>query len=124
MGWIPKSTDNSYWKYDEQLKGIQLPNYVFKMVRLTGEANKGKVGFKVPLTMNKFMIKNYLEELYGVKVKSVHTAIYLGKTKHLQWGRVRWSKKMPDYKKAIVDIEGGFKMPTLEEAAKMTSASK
>jgi len=53
------------------------------------------------------MIKNYLEELYGVKVNAVNTMIYQGKPKN----RIQRS---PDWKKAIVTLNEPFTYPKVE----------
>eukprot|EP00461_Guttulinopsis_vulgaris_P001295 UN01295 len=43
--------------------------------------------FKVPIDYNRIQIKNYLEELYDVKVLKVNTAIMVGKRRLDQYAR-------------------------------------
>lgn len=68
---------------------------------------KGKYGFIVDIAANKVQIKNAVEKMYGVNVKSVNTMSVLGKKK------VRFTKagtlagRKPDYKKAIVTLAQG-----------------
>ena len=68
---------------------------------------KGKYGFIVDGTANKVEIKNAVEKMYGVNVKSVNTINVLGKKK------VRFTKagtlagRKPDHKKAIVTLAAG-----------------
>ena len=68
---------------------------------------KGKYGFIVDGNANKVEIKNAVEKMYGVNVKSVNTMNVLGKKK------VRFTKagtlagRKPDYKKAIVTLAQG-----------------
>lgn len=68
---------------------------------------KGKYGFIVAIEANKVQIKNAVEKMYGVNVKSVNTMSVLGKKK------VRFTKagtlagRKPDYKKAIVTLAQG-----------------
>lgn len=63
--------------------------------------------FRVSPDANKSQIKNLVEKLYGVKVKSVNTAIVRGKNKS------RWTKsgllrgKTASYKKAYVTVGKG-----------------
>ncbi len=68
---------------------------------------KGKYGFIVDGNANKVEIKNAVEKMYGVNVKSVNTMNVLGKKK------VRFTKagtlagRKPDTKKAIVTLAQG-----------------
>ncbi len=59
-----------------------------------------KYTFRVAKDANKIMIKNAVEELFGVKVSKVNTMNVRGRVK-----RVGASKgKTPDWKKAIVTL--------------------
>jgi large subunit ribosomal protein L23 len=60
-----------------------------------------KYTFVVDKNANKFQIKQAVEILFKVKVKSVHTAIYAGKSKRM--GRYAAGYKS-DWKKAIVKL--------------------
>lgn len=63
--------------------------------------------FRVSPEANKYQIKSLVEQLYGVKVESVNTAIVRGKNKS------RWTKsgllrgKTAQWKKAIVSVADG-----------------
>lgn len=68
---------------------------------------QNKYTFRVSPDANKYQIKNLVEELYGVKVKTVNTMVVRGKNKN------RWTKsgllrgKSDSYKKAIITVEDG-----------------
>lgn len=68
---------------------------------------KGKYGFIVSGEANKVEIKNAVEKMYGVNVRSVNTINVLGKRKvrFTKAGTLSGSK--PDYKKAIVTLAEG-----------------
>jgi len=87
---------------------MKFPNYKFIMINPGKEVDPDTVVFKVPMTYNKFMVKSYLEEIYGVKVKKVNTLIMRGKVKKDKDGRPR---KLADFKKAYVMITEPFKFP-------------
>ena len=61
----------------------------------------GKYTFEVALTATKVDIKNAVEELFGVKVKSVNTLRYDGKNKRVGVHQ----GKTKAWKKAIVTID-------------------
>ncbi len=67
---------------------------------MSGIADK-KYTFEVALSANKFEIKNAVEEVFGVKVKSVNTLRVRGKNKRVG---VHTGKR-PDYKKAVVTLK-------------------
>ena len=66
-----------------------------------------RFAFRVLTTANKVQIKEEVEKIYGVKVVSVNTALYAGKTKsrYTKAGVVTGST--PAYKKAIVTLKEG-----------------
>lgn len=67
-------------------------------------ASSGKVYvFKVAKSANKIQIKNAIEELFGVKVKSVNTLITKPKDKRVG----RYTGKTKTYKKAYVTLADG-----------------
>ncbi len=66
---------------------------------------KGKYVFKVRRDASKVEIKNAVEKLYDVKVKSVNTINVEGKNKRS--GRMMKAGKRPDSKKAIVSLVKG-----------------
>jgi ribosomal protein L23 len=100
----------------EWQRGVVLPSATMRLIR-SGKTDvpSNEVHFKVPLNFNKFQIKNYLEELYGVRVLKVNTSIFVG-----EWRRTPWfhKYKAKDTKKAMVTIDGEFQYPTLAELAK------
>jgi large subunit ribosomal protein L23 len=66
----------------------------------------GKYLFLADTTSNKTEIKQAVEQIYKVKVKSVNTCISRGKMK-----RVRYQVgKTPDFKKAVVTLKQGQKI--------------
>ncbi|MBT8457398.1 MAG: 50S ribosomal protein L23 [Rhodobacteraceae bacterium] len=71
--------------------------------KATMASEHGAVVFEVAMEANKPAIKDAVEALFGVKVKSVNTTITKGKTKRFrgQPGRRR------DVKKAYVTLEEG-----------------
>lgn len=96
-------------------KLVNMPNYIFKMMKTKEEAPDNCVTFKVPLNVNKPIIKNYLEEIYNVKIAKVNTQVYLGKVKRWRNGSFY---KLKDWKKAIVFLENeedAIEFPKLDE---------
>ncbi len=90
----------------------RLPLCVFKMVR-SEKAQKlleqqRTATFIVPLALNKPMVKDYLQKLYGLHVEHVSTVIVMGKKKRgihvLSRGIRQHTEKLPDYKKAMVRL--------------------
>lgn len=63
---------------------------------------EGKYAFAVDIKANKFQIKDAVEKLFKVEVKSVRTIIMPGKLKRLG----RFEGKTPIWKKAIVKLKG------------------
>jgi len=68
---------------------------------------KGKYGFIVDEKANKIEIKNAVEKMYGVNVKSVNTMRVLGKAKTRFTKAASVSGRKPSYKKAIVTLAAG-----------------
>ena len=60
-----------------------------------------KYTFEVAKDANKIEIKKAVEEIFGVKVEKVNTAIVGGKLKR----QGRYEGYTPDYKKAIVQLK-------------------
>ena len=71
--------------------------------KTTMASENGAVVFEVDIAANKPMIKEAVEELFGVKVKAVNTTITKGKVKRFR-GRLGQRK---DIKKAYVTLEEG-----------------
>lgn len=76
-----------------------------KATKLTDKLNR--YTFRVSPEANKYQIKQLVEQLYGVKVKSVNTAVVRGKNKS------RWTKSgllkgsTSAYKKAFITVADG-----------------
>ncbi|PRY93479.1 LSU ribosomal protein L23P [Hasllibacter halocynthiae] len=71
--------------------------------KATMASESGAVVFEVAMDSTKPQIKAAVEELFGVKVKAVNTAVAKGKTKRFR-GR---PGKRADVKKAYVTLEDG-----------------
>ncbi|MDR2395372.1 MAG: 50S ribosomal protein L23 [Endomicrobium sp.] len=71
-----------------------------------------KYTFVVDKEANKFQIKQAVESLFNVRVESVHTANYAGKSKRM--GARSGFKS--DWKKAIVKLSEGQEIQMVEEA--------
>ena len=67
--------------------------------------DQNKYIFKVATGANKIEIKNAIEKLYEVKVKSVNIMNCLGKPKRA--GKMMKPGKRPDSKKAVVTLSKG-----------------
>ncbi|MFI5135839.1 MAG: 50S ribosomal protein L23 [Chitinophagales bacterium] len=76
-----------------------------KMNYLNQKLNK--VGFLVDKESNKIQIKNAVEKMYGVTVKSVDTAVVPGKTKVRYTRKGMTRGKKPSFKKAYVTLAKG-----------------
>ena len=72
---------------------------------------EGKYTFVVDKDANKYQIKQAIEEMFNVKVVSVHTANFGGKPKRMGMHEGRKS----DWKKAIIKLKDGQEI-TVEEA--------
>lgn len=86
---------------------IKRPLFSEKNSRL--KANN-KYVFEVDRSANKIEIKRAVEEIFQVEVLKVNTINVLGKVRR----RGRTSGKRPDWKKAIVTLKEGEKIPILE----------
>lgn len=74
------------------------------------KAESNKVTFQVDVKANKIEIRKAIEELFKVKVLAVNTINMRGKKKRL--GRTEGTRA--DWKKAIVTLAPGEKIPGLE----------
>ena len=67
---------------------------------------ENKYIFHVAIDANKIQIKQAIEDIYNVTVKSVNTIKVRGK-----WRRIRYKEgKTPDWKKAVVMLKQGDKI--------------
>ena len=74
------------------------------------KADGNKVSLRVDASANKIEIRKAIEELFKVKVLQVNTISVLGKSKRMG----RTEGKRADWKKAIVTLAPGEKIPGLE----------
>ena len=72
---------------------------------------ENQVIFEVEIKANKIQIRDAVEKLFGVKVRSVNTLIQRGKVKRL--GRHYY--KRPNWKKAIVTLAEGNDIQFFDE---------
>lgn len=77
-------------------------------IALTEKANRlresaNQVVFEVARDANKIQIKEAVQKLFNVKVKSVNTQVYRGKDRRMGRGY----GKMQNWKKAIVTLKAG-----------------
>jgi large subunit ribosomal protein L23 len=91
--------------YHNLIKG---PVITEKTHALRAAANK--VTFRVAVKANKIEIRKAIEELFKVKVLTVNTIRLRGKKKRM--GRTEGVR--PDWKKAIVTLAPGEKIPGFE----------
>jgi len=111
----PRYKGSTPWKIEPGPfhKYIKFPKETFTMVKCPDET---QVCFRVPLKYNKPQIKNYLEQIYGVKILNVRTMILLKKPRRIGSTSVR----RKDIKKAYVRVEGGFEFPRIKVADKLS----
>ena len=74
--------------------------------KATNGSERNEVVFKVPLAATKPMIKQAVENLFKVKVKSVNTLVQKGKLKRFRG----LPYKKSDVKKAVVTLEEGYQI--------------
>ncbi len=80
--------------------------------KTTAQMEKGKYTFIVDYRASAEMVRNAVEEIFSVKVKSVNVGRVYGKRK-----RTRWSfSKTPEHKKAIVTLHPGHKIEIVQNA--------
>jgi len=78
----------------------------------TQKETANKVSFEVDRRANKIEIKQAVEKIFKVKVTDVHTMIVRGKVKRYK----NLLGKRSDWKKAVVTLKPGEKVPFLEGA--------
>jgi large subunit ribosomal protein L23 len=67
----------------------------------------GQYSFIVEKTATKPEIKVAIEKMYDVKVTSVSTSVYAGKTKSRFTKRGQFNGRKPSFKKAIITVKEG-----------------
>jgi large subunit ribosomal protein L23 len=88
---------------------LRLPVITEKSTHL--KENLRTMTFKVARDANKSEIKEAVERIFKVKVESVRTASFHGKTRR----QGRYSGRRPDWKKAYVTLREGEKMVEFSE---------
>ncbi|WAC07701.1 MAG: 50S ribosomal protein L23 [Thermodesulfobacteriota bacterium] len=78
----------------------------------TQKETANKVSFEVDRRANKIEIKQAVEKIFKVKVTDVHTMLVRGKVKRYK----NVLGKRSDWKKAVVTLKPGEKVPFLEGA--------
>ena len=78
----------------------------------TQKETANKVAFEVDRRANKIEIKQAVEKIFKVKVTDVHTMLVRGKVKRYK----NLLGKRSDWKKAVVTLKPGEKVPFLEGA--------
>lgn len=89
---------------------LKRPVLTEKTTRQKEEANQ--ITFEVDRRANKVEIKQAVEKIFKVKVLSVHTMLVGGKSKRVG----RFMGRTSDWKKAVVTLKPGEKVPFLESA--------
>jgi len=75
-----------------------------------------KFTFKVDSTANKYAVKKEIEKRFGVNVLNVSTIIIKGRK--IKVGARRSEKTLSPFKKAIVTLKKGQKIPMFETGTK------
>ncbi len=80
---------------------------------LAAKATQRMLCFKVHPHATKTEIKEAVQIIFKVKVESVHTSVFAGKTRR----RGRTVGHRPEWKKAYVKLRSGEKLPEYTEGA-------
>jgi large subunit ribosomal protein L23 len=97
---------------------VRSESIVKRPILLTEKASRlredeSKVIFEVAIKANKIQIKNAIEELFGVSVRSVNTTIMRGKLRRMGRGH----GKLQNWKKAVVTLKEGDDIQFYDEEA-------
>lgn len=84
---------------------IKKPILTEKASLLTDKLNR--YAFKVDHRANKIQIKQAIEEMFGITVVAVNTAVVAGKAKSRYTKAGYVSGRSPKYKKAIITVKDG-----------------
>lgn len=90
------------------------PLFTEKMTELN--ASQKKYGFVVEYNANKIQIAQAIEKKYDVKVDSVNTIRFEGKTKTQFRKSGRFTGKSARFKKAFITLKEGQKIDLFEQA--------
>lgn len=99
------------------MNAIKTESVIRKPIFLTEKSNtlrgKNQVVFEVLRDANKVQIKEAVQKLFSVKVKSVNTMVYRGKDRRMGRGYA----KMQNWKKAVVTLADGENIDFFAEAS-------
>uniref|UniRef100_A0A6I8P2T1 Large ribosomal subunit protein uL23m n=1 Tax=Ornithorhynchus anatinus TaxID=9258 RepID=A0A6I8P2T1_ORNAN len=101
-----------YQRGNPQLRVFRT-NFFVQLVRPGQEQPEDTVQFRIPMTMTRIDLRNYLQSIYKVPVATVRTRIQFGSNKKKDHKNRR--VKQPDYKVAYVQLAHGqtFTFPDL-----------
>ncbi|XP_038620795.1 39S ribosomal protein L23, mitochondrial [Tachyglossus aculeatus] len=101
-----------YQRGNPQLRVFRT-NFFVQLVRPGKEQPEDTVQFRIPMTMTRIDMRNYLQTIYKVPVATVRTRIQFGSNKKRDHRNQR--VKQPDYKVAYVQLAHGqtFAFPDL-----------
>jgi len=96
---------------------VKAHHYLIKGPLITEKSHlqketNNKITLKVDCAANKIEIRKAVEEVFKVKVLAVNTCRYEGKKKRLG----RFEGKRSDWKKAVITLAPGQKIPFFEGA--------
>ncbi|BFZ59703.1 mitochondrial 54S ribosomal protein YmL41 [Saitoella coloradoensis] len=98
-------------------KKIYFPQHVFTLIR-SPKIRPDQAAFRVPLNVNKFDVRDYLWNIYGLRTYAVKSMIYVGKIYRAKafnptkgrWQALDW-RRHSSQKKVIVDMDRPFVYP-------------
>ncbi|KTW27333.1 hypothetical protein T552_02316 [Pneumocystis carinii B80] len=90
-------------------KPVYLPNIVFTLLR-SPHLLPTQAAFKVPITVNKFDVRDYLYHIYQIEVTRVRSMICYSKRIRRK-DYTRMLERTPSFKKVIVDMKEPFIYP-------------
>jgi ribosomal protein L23 len=107
--------------YDEPVdpRTLRMPSFFMRMIRPPGTWPANRHIFHVPMVMNKVMVRNYLEQLYGIHILKVEIAIIPGRPYVNVFMRYPVRRRTPDIKRAIVITKETFKFPNWLEVREL-----
>jgi large subunit ribosomal protein L23 len=98
---------------------IYFPNIIFRLVRNNtppGQPyNPYEATFRVPQSLTKLDIRQYLLAVYGVETTYIRTTNYVAPLRRMEMGKPMQREAHGTYKKAVVGLVEPFYHPDLEE---------
>ncbi|KAG5437150.1 hypothetical protein PCANB_001126 [Pneumocystis canis] len=104
----PKETSGDMYNYSRK-KPVYLPNIVFTLLR-SPHLLPTQAAFKVPITVNKFDVRDYLFHLYKIEITRVRSMVCYRKRIRSK-NYLRTLERTPAYKKVIIDMKEPFIYP-------------